>query len=80
MVRHFDAEAEIRLFGSLLDDGARGGDIDLLILSRHIGLYEKLQIRSHLKDIFGNRKIDLLITPAPATAFEKHSMENSEAL
>lgn len=80
VVRHFDADAEIRLFGSLLDDDARGGDIDLLILSQHLGLHEKLQIRSRLKDIFGNRKIDLLITPVPTTAFERHAMENSEIL
>lgn len=80
VVRHFDAGAEIRLFGSLLNDDARGGDIDLLIISQHIGLHEKLQIRTRLKDIFGNRKIDLLITPLPTTAFERHAMENSAIL
>jgi uncharacterized protein len=79
-VRQFDADAEIRVYGSLLDDKAEGGEIDMLILSKTIGLYEKLQIRSRLKEIFGNRKIDLLITPVPKTAFEKYAMENSEIL
>jgi uncharacterized protein len=80
VVRHFVPAAEIRLFGSLQDDGARGGDIDLLIISRHLGLREKLEIRARLKDIFGNRKIDLLITPAPSTVFERYATENTVVL
>jgi predicted nucleotidyltransferase len=80
VVRQFDAGAEVRLFGSLLDDNARGGDVDLLIISQNLRLPDKLKIRTRLKDLFGNRKIDLLITAAPRSAFERYALENSRVL
>jgi uncharacterized protein len=40
-VHHYDAQAQVYLFGSRVDDAKRGGDIDLLVRSASIGLAEK---------------------------------------
>lgn len=62
-VLRFDPEAQVLLFGSRADDRRRGGDIDLLIVSKRIGLGERLQLQSALEDVLGLQKIDLLIVP-----------------
>jgi uncharacterized protein len=60
-VLRFDPIAEVFLFGSRTDDSRRGGDIDLLIFSKRIGLRERLRLQSALEDALGLRKIDLVI-------------------
>ncbi len=80
IVHKFDPKAKIRLFGSRLDDAAVGGDIDLLIESKTIGFKEKLIIRYQLKEKLGERKIDLLISGKPDTAFTRFVFKNSLAL
>ena len=80
IVHQFDPQAKIRLFGSRLDDKAVGGDIDLLIESKTIGFKEKLIIRYQLKEKLGERKIDLLVSDKPDTAFTRFVFKNSLAL
>jgi predicted nucleotidyltransferase len=60
-VLRFDPGAEVFLFGSRTDDTRRGGDIDLLIVSRRIGLRERLRLQNALQDALGLQKIDLVI-------------------
>jgi predicted nucleotidyltransferase len=60
-VREIDPEAEIFLFGSRADDQARGGDIDLLVMSEKIDLDQKLQLKLRLVDRLGPQKIDLVV-------------------
>ena len=43
-----DPNADIYLFGSKADDHARGGDIDLLVISRTINLMDKLAVLAKL--------------------------------
>lgn len=76
-IRQLDPGARIRLFGSRTDDSARGGDIDLLVLSSVLKYRDKLLIRARLKEKLGNRKIDLIITETPETAFEKYAYKTS---
>ncbi len=60
-VQRFDPEAQVLLFGSRADDSRRGGDIDLLIVSRRINLRQQLRLQSKLEDVLGLQKIDLMI-------------------
>ncbi|WP_456392745.1 nucleotidyltransferase domain-containing protein [Nitratifractor sp.] len=60
-VRKWDEKATIHLFGSRLDDEARGGDIDLLIRSRKIGIRELRHIRLDFFKRFGEQKLDLIV-------------------
>jgi predicted nucleotidyltransferase len=62
-IHQADVDAEVYLFGSRTDDTARGGDIDLLVLSKRIGLMKKLEILAQLHEKLGERKIDLIIIP-----------------
>ena len=66
-----DVDAEVYLFGSRTDDTARGGDIDLLVLSKRIGLMKKLEILAQLHDKLGERKIDLIIIPEVVGRFAR---------
>jgi predicted nucleotidyltransferase len=52
---------EIYLFGSRVDDNAKGGDIDVFILSNKKYQLEDLQaIKLNFKKQFGWQKLDLL--------------------
>ena len=74
IVRREDPSAVIYLFGSRLDDGRKGGDIDLYLEtdvdSELLGL--KTRILSRLWERLGPQKIDLLIhrRHTPRTPFE----------
>jgi uncharacterized protein len=60
-VRTYDAQAQVFLFGSRVDDAKRGGDIDLLVRSGSIGPGERRRIRRAICDALGEQKIDILV-------------------
>ena len=60
-VHGFDAQAQVFLFGSRVDDAKKGGDIDLLVRSDSIGPAERRQIRRSICDVIGEQKIDILV-------------------
>jgi predicted nucleotidyltransferase len=60
-VRSRDASAEVWLFGSRADDQARGGDIDLLLISGVVSIAQKIDILVEIKFAIGERRIDLHI-------------------
>lgn len=58
------ASATVRLFGSRVDDSARGGDIDLLVeLEAPVDSAVRLSARigARLQQVLGDRRIDVLI-------------------
>ena len=61
-----NTKAELRLFGSRVDDHAKGGDIDLLLIVwgqealKHM-LDVKYRMLSHIKKYMEDRKIDITI-------------------
>lgn len=56
-----DPQAQIWLHGSRVRDDARGGDIDLLVLSQRLGLPEKIDLLARLHGALGEQKIDLTL-------------------
>ena len=63
--RHFGAQADVRLFGSRVDDHARGGDIDLYVDSRldnaDAAVAAEVALWSELQRRLGEQRIDILV-------------------
>jgi predicted nucleotidyltransferase len=57
----YDNQAKIYLFGSRVDDNKRGGDIDLLIISKKIMRQEVRMIKFSFYDEFGEQQLDILL-------------------
>ncbi|MHB0990621.1 MAG: nucleotidyltransferase domain-containing protein [Burkholderiales bacterium] len=74
IIRAADADARIYLYGSRTDDAAKGGDIDVLVLSKKIDLMDKLEILAQLHSKLGERKIDIAVYPDTARPFSKMIM------
>ena len=60
-VNRVDPAAEIYLYGSRVDDSARGGDIDLLVVSNRLGFRDVLRLRTRILDRIGWQQLDLLV-------------------
>ena len=60
-VRRLDAESEIYLYGSRTNDAARGGDIDLLVVTDTLGFREVLRLRTRILDRIGWQQLDMLV-------------------
>ena len=69
-VTRLDPEARVWLFGSRVDDRARGGDIDLLVRSDRIGFAEKVLLRVRVLERIGEQQLDLVVAPASRPAAE----------
>jgi uncharacterized protein len=70
-VAEHDPSAAIYLFGSRVDDSARGGDLDLLVLSKKINLWDQLDILADLHRKLGEQKIDLVVYPDLSRPFAR---------
>ncbi|MDX8409995.1 MAG: nucleotidyltransferase domain-containing protein [Mariprofundales bacterium] len=57
--------ARVWLFGSRVDDQARGGDVDLYVeVDRPSTLQERLRAMTQIQMAMGGRKVDLLVRDA----------------
>jgi predicted nucleotidyltransferase len=79
-VHLFDPDAEIYLFGSRADDMKKGGDIDLIVISRRITRSERRKIKLNIYDKIGEQKIDIIITPEITTAFQRIAVSSGVQL
>ncbi len=66
-----DAAAEVYLFGSRAKDAARGGDIDLLVVSARIDARTRRAIRRRIVDVIGEQKIDITAVPDVSDPFAR---------
>jgi predicted nucleotidyltransferase len=72
VIKKYDPNAKIKIFGSRTDLSKKGGDIDILVISKKIGNKIRRKLKSELFLKFGDRKMDLLITDNPdKTEFSK---------
>ena len=62
IIYSFDKNSKIYIFGSRIDDKKRGGDIDIFVISKKINFKIKQKIKVKFYLLFGDRKIDLIIT------------------
>jgi len=79
-IHEADGEASIYLFGSRVDDEAKGGDIDLLVLSSKITLMMKLGILARLHQTLGERKIDIVVYPDTSRPFPRMVLQEGVRL
>lgn len=75
-----DPYAQIYLFGSRTDMNKKGGDIDILILSKVITENQRREIKLKLYDSIGEQKIDLLIASDTADPFVQIALESGVLL
>jgi len=62
-----EPEAEVYLFGSRVDENKKGGDIDVLVLTREKLSFRQISaIRVKFYDTFGFQKIDVVNFPFAA--------------
>ena len=60
-IGRLDPQAEVYLYGSRVDDTARGGDVDLLVLSDTLGFRDVLRLRAGILDRIGWQQLDLTV-------------------
>jgi predicted nucleotidyltransferase len=84
--RHFGSASRIRLFGSRVDDGAKGGDIDLYIEPAIQEPNEIVEARvnalAELHLVLGDQTIDLIIhrEQGPDLPIHRHARETGVLL
>jgi predicted nucleotidyltransferase len=79
-INKVDPEARILLFGSRVDDLARGGDIDILCLSSEIDRQQRRLIRREMGDGLAGQKIDLIVASDSSRPFVRLVMAEAVPL
>ena len=74
-----NSNAKMYLFGSRVDDDAKGGDIDiLLLLHEKLSLYEIFEIKNCFWKQYGEQKLDIVqFTFSENHPFKELAMQSS---
>lgn len=70
-ISRLDKDAKVYLFGSRTDDNAKGGDIDILIISQKFNYDDSIIARQSLYEKLGEQKIHLIIKKDTNDPFSK---------
>lgn len=76
-------DAQVRLFGSRVDDSARGGDIDLLVEIKHAisnPAWLSAQIAGRISYRMGGRKVDVLLSGPNLRHFSIHDVARGQGI
>jgi len=76
-VSKLDADAQIFLIGSRVDDTKKGGDIDVLIISEKLSPVNSIDIKADLYRHIEEQKIDLVIKKDKKSPFVKMVLPNA---
>ncbi|WP_018139661.1 MULTISPECIES: nucleotidyltransferase family protein [unclassified Thioalkalivibrio] len=85
VARAFGPDAHVKLFGSRVDDTARGGDIDLYIEADGTPndlLDRELRLSAALQRRLGERRVDIVVHPrgTPHRPIDAHADRTGVAL
>lgn len=85
VTRVFGPDAVVRLFGSRVDDSARGGDVDLHVESTGTPaelLDRELRLHARLMRRLGERHIDIVVhgSQGPLRAIDEHAKQTGVLL
>jgi uncharacterized protein len=75
-----DPQARAWLFGSRVNADARGGDIDLVVLSKRIDLMAKLDLLAQWHQQMGDQRIDLVVAPDDSPTFVRMAIASGVEL
>ena len=79
-IHSVDPDAKVMLFGSRVNDQAKGGDIDLLCLSQKIDRPLHRRLRRKISDRLGGQRVDLLVKPDARSDFVRLVLEEAQIL
>jgi len=75
------ANAQVYLFGSRVDDTKKGGDIDLLVVSKEMTKKDLRRLRIEFFKYFGEQKIDIVLDDGEfKNQFTKHIIQKAVLL
>lgn len=77
-VQSLSDKAQIYLFGSRVDDTKKGGDIDLLVVSKTLNKRDLRLIRVEFFKYFGEQKLDIVLDDGTFTnPFHQHILQKA---
>ena len=79
-VRERDPDAELYLFGSRANDQARGGDIDILILSQRLTFKDKMKIKGRIFEFLEDQMVHLVIARDTVDPFIRVALDKGVPL
>jgi len=79
-IKSLDKNADVFLFGSRVDDTKKGGDIDLLLMSKSLTRDDKMTIKIKLYELIGEQKIDIVLAADDSDPFVKLALESGVKL
>jgi len=75
-----DPDAKIYLFGSRVDKQAKGGDIDILVLSQHLTQESARSIKTAIFEKLEEQKLDILIAKDDQDPLVKIALKTGKRL
>lgn len=79
-VKSLDKQAEVYIIGSRADPLKKGGDIDILIISKIFSFENKSELRFALEDLLGEQKIDIAVFKDKSAPFAQIALKTSVKL